>query len=114
MATSRESALTRFALNLDVRPNPVEGVAPDSIGPYEVLDSLIRTAGLIKIADKICNLRDILASPPADWTRARKREYFDWAKQMMDQVRGVSPVLKRKFVRVWEAGRTGRRMRPPA
>jgi guanosine-3',5'-bis(diphosphate) 3'-pyrophosphohydrolase len=25
-------------------------------------------AKLVKLADKICNLRDILASPPADWT----------------------------------------------
>ena len=56
-----------------------------------------REAGLVKIADKICNLRDILASPPTDWTPARKREYFDWAKLVVDQVRGVSPVLGRKF-----------------
>jgi GTP diphosphokinase / guanosine-3',5'-bis(diphosphate) 3'-diphosphatase len=30
-----------------------------------------------KLADKICNLRDIIASPPAGWTLERRREYFD-------------------------------------
>ena len=39
-----------------------------------------RRAKLVKLADKICNLRDITASPPADWSIQRKQEYFDWAK----------------------------------
>ena len=45
----------------------------------------------VKIADKLCNLRDILASPPAKWSEARKREYFDWAKSVVDQIRGANP-----------------------
>ena len=59
----------------------------------------------MKIADKLCNLRDILASLPAKWSEARKREYFDWAKSVVDQIRGANPRLARKFDRVWEAGR---------
>ena len=35
---------------------------------------LSRRAMLVKLADKICNLRDILISPPTDWTVQRKRE----------------------------------------
>ncbi len=44
----------------------------------------------VKLADKICNLRDILASPPAGWSLERKREYFDWAKLVVDQIRGAN------------------------
>ena len=51
----------------------------------------------MKLADKIANLRDIIASPPASWSLARKREYFDWAKQVVDQVRGTNPKLERRF-----------------
>ncbi len=51
----------------------------------------------VKLADKICNLRDILASPPKDWSLERKRQYFDWAKSVVDQVRGANPRLERKF-----------------
>lgn len=54
-------------------------------------------AKLVKLADKICNLRDINASPPADWSLERKREYFDWAKQVVDRLRGIHPELERLF-----------------
>lgn len=59
----------------------------------------------IKVADKLCNLRDILAMPPADWTRARKREYFDWAKAVVDRVRGANPRLERRFDGLYMAAR---------
>lgn len=36
-------------------------------------------AALVKLADKICNLKDIATTPPADWPLARRQEYFDWA-----------------------------------
>lgn len=56
-----------------------------------------REAKLVKLADKICNLRDLSASPPADWALQRKREYFDWAKQVVDQLRGVNGRLEQLF-----------------
>jgi guanosine-3',5'-bis(diphosphate) 3'-pyrophosphohydrolase len=59
----------------------------------------------VKIADKLCNLRDMLASPPAKWSERRKQEYFDWAKAVVDQVRSANPKLAERFDAVWEAGR---------
>lgn len=54
-------------------------------------------AKLVKLADKICNLRDILASPPADWSAERKQAYFDWAAQVVAGVRGINPQLEAVF-----------------
>lgn len=54
-------------------------------------------AKLVKLADKICNLRDILASPPASWSAERKLAYFDWASQVVAGLRGVNPVLESVF-----------------
>lgn len=54
-------------------------------------------AKLVKLADKICNLRDILASPPADWSADRKREYFDWAARVVEGLRGIHPELEAVF-----------------
>lgn len=54
-------------------------------------------ARLVKLADKIANLRDIAASPPADWDIARKREYFDWAARVVDGIRGTHPALEALF-----------------
>lgn len=57
-------------------------------------------AKLVKLADKISNLRGILNSPPANWSKKRKQEYFDWAKQVVDQVRNVSKKLSNVFEEV--------------
>ena len=54
-------------------------------------------ARLVKLADKICNLRDMNSSPPVGWSLQRKSEYFDWAKQVVDRMRGTHPELERLF-----------------
>lgn len=59
-----------------------------------------KQAKLVKLADKICNLRDILASPPADWPPERKRSYFDWAAKVVAGIRGVHPGLEAVFDRL--------------
>ena len=58
---------------------------------------LSREAKLVKLADKISNLRDMAASPPKTWPRSRVREYFDWAKRVVDGLRGVHPELEEIF-----------------
>ena len=58
-------------------------------------------ARLVKLADKISNLRDMLGSPPAGWSTARRQHYFDWAKLVVDQARGVNPKLERAFDRLY-------------
>ena len=56
-----------------------------------------RQAKLVKLADKICNLRDISSSPPAGWGTHRKQAYFDWANEVINEVRGVHPGLEALF-----------------
>jgi len=58
---------------------------------------LSREAKLVKLADKISNIRDVASSPPPDWTLERRREYFDWAKRVVDALRGAHPRLERLF-----------------
>lgn len=54
-------------------------------------------AKIVKLADKICNLRNILAAPPADWSAERKQEYFDWAARVVNGVRGAHSELEEAF-----------------
>lgn len=54
-------------------------------------------AKLVKLADKISNLRDMVTCPPAHWSHERKQEYFDWAKEVIDQLRGINPRLESIF-----------------
>lgn len=55
------------------------------------------SAKLVKLADKICNLRDVANSPPADWAVDRKRDYFDWARVVVDRMRGTHEALEQVF-----------------
>jgi guanosine-3',5'-bis(diphosphate) 3'-pyrophosphohydrolase len=54
-------------------------------------------AKLVKLADKICNLRDVADRPPAKWELQRRQEYFEWAKRVIDGLRGVHPGLEAAF-----------------
>jgi guanosine-3',5'-bis(diphosphate) 3'-pyrophosphohydrolase len=54
-------------------------------------------ARLVKLADKICNVRDLGRSPPADWEPARVTAYYDWAEQVVAGLRGSHPVLEALF-----------------
>jgi guanosine-3',5'-bis(diphosphate) 3'-pyrophosphohydrolase len=59
----------------------------------------------LKLADKICNVRDVTLDPPADWSLERRREYLDWAVAVIDGCRGVNAALDRHFDKLVAAGR---------
>jgi guanosine-3',5'-bis(diphosphate) 3'-pyrophosphohydrolase len=54
-------------------------------------------AAFVKLADKICNLRDMASSPPANWNIDRRREYFEWAKAVVDRLPCVNAQLRMLF-----------------
>jgi (p)ppGpp synthase/HD superfamily hydrolase len=56
-----------------------------------------REAKLIKLADKTSNLRAVANSPALDWSVERRLEYVEWAKSVVDGVRGTSPWLEQQF-----------------
>jgi guanosine-3',5'-bis(diphosphate) 3'-pyrophosphohydrolase len=62
---------------------------------------LTRKARLVKLADKICNLRDVAVNPPARWPLKRQIEYFDWAKSVIDGMRGTHARLEALFDEVY-------------
>ena len=59
----------------------------------------------LKIADKIANIRDIIFTPPADWSRDRKLEYFSWAEQVVAGCRGINAGLEGAFDEAIAMGR---------
>ncbi|MGC2697719.1 MAG: HD domain-containing protein [Candidatus Angelobacter sp.] len=54
-------------------------------------------AQTLKLADKISNLRSLLANPPVGWDLERKQQYFEWARQVVAGLTAPNPVLKAEF-----------------
>jgi guanosine-3',5'-bis(diphosphate) 3'-pyrophosphohydrolase len=59
--------------------------------------SISDAAKLVKLADKICNVRDVVKSPPHWWTLERRQEYLEWSKSVVDALRGIHPKLEAIF-----------------
>ena len=62
-------------------------------------------AKLIKIADKISNVRDVTHSPPAHWPHRRRCEYLDWAEKVVAGLRGSNPAVDALFDDTLKEGR---------
>ena len=54
-------------------------------------------AKMIKIADKVSNLTDLVDSPPADWSHERKLNYLKWSKEVFCGLKGVNQALDELF-----------------
>jgi guanosine-3',5'-bis(diphosphate) 3'-pyrophosphohydrolase len=56
-----------------------------------------REGALVKVADKIANVRDIGANPPKGWEPERRRAYLDWAERVVERCRPENPALTDYF-----------------
>ena len=54
-------------------------------------------AKLLKIADKINNIRDIIKSPPDSWPLERRQEYLLWSEKVVAGLRGGSTKLEDQY-----------------
>ncbi len=54
-------------------------------------------AKLIKLGDKISNIRDVLENPPDGWSDERRLEYVNWGERVINGVRGTNPNLEKHF-----------------
>jgi len=62
-------------------------------------------AQLLKIADKTSNVRALVTSPPAGWSKERLMEYIEWAEAVVSQVRGRNPILDAEFIAARDTAR---------
>ncbi|NWW97205.1 MESH1 pyrophosphohydrolase, partial [Rhynochetos jubatus] len=59
-------------------------------------------AKLVRLADKLHNLRDINRCVPQGWSAERVQEYFRWAAEVVAGLRGTNPVLEAALERLFE------------
>lgn len=54
-------------------------------------------AQVLKLADKISNVRALISSPPAEWNRERMRQYGEWADRVVAGFTAPNPFLMSEF-----------------
>ncbi|MFP3942438.1 MAG: HD domain-containing protein [Alphaproteobacteria bacterium] len=54
-------------------------------------------ARMLKLADKISNLRALHSSPPHDWPKERQRAYVDWACRVAEHCTGLNDYLDEQY-----------------
>lgn len=62
-------------------------------------------AALVKIADKLSNIRALEHSPPSDWPPARARAYLDWAEAVVALLPAGADPLRPAFAAQLAASR---------
>lgn len=88
----------------------VEEATDDKSLPYRERKRLqIETAAhhtprarLVKLADKLYNLRDLRKSTPSGWTEKRVQEYFEWAAKVVKGLRGVNQYMEDQLDAMFE------------
>ncbi|XP_020821065.1 guanosine-3',5'-bis(diphosphate) 3'-pyrophosphohydrolase MESH1 [Phascolarctos cinereus] len=61
-----------------------------------------RGAKLVKLADKLYNLRDLNRSTPKGWSEQRVQEYFEWAAQVVKGLQGTSPQMESALQKLFQ------------
>lgn len=62
-------------------------------------------AALVKLCDKISNVRSVGDTPPQDWPRTRRLAYLDWAEEVVAGLRDVPDAALAAFRAVLESAR---------
>ncbi len=63
------------------------------------------SAKKLKLADKICNIYDIIHHPPHGWSMQRRLEYLAWVEEVLVGLRGVNMQLESKLEELIRFGR---------
>tara|TARA_B100001964_G_C14219254_1_gene594425 strand:+ start:1036 stop:1626 length:591 start_codon:yes stop_codon:yes gene_type:complete len=67
--------------------------------------SLSKKAVLIKLADKISNIKDVIYSPPSGWDKDRRKKYLDWAEAVINNCSNLNIPMGKHFADMLLSGR---------
>ncbi|XP_060568346.1 guanosine-3',5'-bis(diphosphate) 3'-pyrophosphohydrolase MESH1-like, partial [Ruditapes philippinarum] len=59
-------------------------------------------AKLVKLADKLYNLRDLNRATPEGWTEERVHKYFEWASKVVAGLRGTNEIMEKELDKLFK------------
>jgi guanosine-3',5'-bis(diphosphate) 3'-pyrophosphohydrolase len=98
-ATTGDEIAARFGddiagLVLEVTDDKALSSAERKRLQVERAGSLSPRARLVRLADKICNVRDLVSDAPHGWSVERRRDYLDWTERVISGCRGCNAGLE--------------------
>ncbi|XP_014276417.1 guanosine-3',5'-bis(diphosphate) 3'-pyrophosphohydrolase MESH1 isoform X2 [Halyomorpha halys] len=57
-------------------------------------------AKLVKLADKLYNLRDLQRVTPVGWSEQRVKEYYAWSAQVIEGLRGTNEAIENELDKI--------------
>lgn len=58
-------------------------------------------AKLVKLGDKLFNLRDLNRVTPEGWTEERVNEYFQWSYRVVEGLKGTNRILEHELSKLF-------------
>ena len=100
--TTAEELARRFGAEvagivLEVSDDPALSKAEQRRRQESGAPSLSYGAKLVRIADKISNVRDLVDDPPSTWGVRLRRDYLEWTRRVVDGCRGSNEGLERAY-----------------
>jgi guanosine-3',5'-bis(diphosphate) 3'-pyrophosphohydrolase len=94
-------------LNLVLEVTDDKNLPKEERKKMQVLHALHKSplAKKLKLADKICNVYDILHHPPGNWSVERKLNYLTWAENVLEGLNGANPLLEEHLAELIRKGR---------
>lgn len=104
--TSREELEREFGVEVadvvvEVSDDPSLSKVERKRAQIEHAPQLSHRARVLKLADKLDNLRDLAAAPPESWSPSRVRGYFCWAHAVVAAIGDANPGLWHALERVF-------------
>lgn len=102
-----EREFGKIVMNIVMEVTDDRNLAKDERKRLQIVTASLksRAARKLKLADKICNVHDILYHSPQGWSNERRLEYLDWAEKVLEGLTGVNHLLEKKLRELIAEGR---------
>jgi guanosine-3',5'-bis(diphosphate) 3'-pyrophosphohydrolase len=86
-----------FHLVMEVTDHSSENDSEKFQQQLQRVGSLSKKARLIKLADKIANVKSLLSYPPEGWDIEKRSLYINWADRIISALRGTNDKLEAHY-----------------
>jgi guanosine-3',5'-bis(diphosphate) 3'-pyrophosphohydrolase len=106
-AAEIEEHFGRTVLDLVLEVTDDKNLSKEERKRHQVLNAPHKSilAKKLKLADKICNVYDILHHPPGNWSAERRLNYLKWAENVMAGLKDANPLLEEHLTELIRQGR---------